>query len=109
MFGVIGSNVTICSQILDNIPGNPVILWYHENLVGDINLVTIITQSSKIHSRCVGTLPDASGKILLTLMNVTMSDQGRYFAFLQIRSTIVSGSAEYLVVTGKAAYANVNM
>ena len=100
VFGANGSSVTICSQIQTS-AHTPNILWYHENLVGDINLVCIFTESRMHQEHVVGTLPDASGKTSLTLREATMSDAGRYFAIMNFGKTHVSGSAQYLVVTGR--------
>ncbi|XP_048116852.1 uncharacterized protein LOC125305863 [Alosa alosa] len=100
VFAVTGSTVSIYSQ-LQTSAHNPVIIWYHESPVGDIDMLCLFTQSSLSFERGRGTLPDASGKTSLTLWNSTMSDAGRYFATLHInrKRTHVSGSAQYLVVT----------
>ena len=75
VFGANGSSVTICSHLQTSVYSTT-ILWYHENLEGDINLVCVFTESGLHQDRFVGTLPDASGKTSLTLRKPTMSDAG---------------------------------
>ncbi|KAL2084087.1 hypothetical protein ACEWY4_019605 [Coilia grayii] len=98
VFGVIGSSVTITSQVQGHREFSS-ILWYHETIMGDIHLFCIFTNYTLHGERFIGTLPDSSGKTLLTISNAKVSDTGRYFVILEFGKIFTSGSTQYFIVT----------